>query len=88
MRLNIYDITNVASTSYADAVVRMNSITREVGLGGVFHGAIDVYGVEWSYGFCQSGTGVRASEVPPELNYATTKPKASACAEEIGQDRR
>jgi len=64
VRLNIYDITNVASSSYAAAVVRANSIAREVGLGGVFHGAIDVYGVEWSYGFCQNGTGVRARDAP------------------------
>lgn len=67
VRLNVYDITNVASSSYSDAVVRANSIAREVGLGGVFHGAIDVYGVEWSYGFCQSGTGVRARAAPSKL---------------------
>eukprot|EP00201_Polytomella_parva_P005526 CAMPEP_0175075394 /NCGR_PEP_ID=MMETSP0052_2-20121109/21972_1 /TAXON_ID=51329 ORGANISM="Polytomella parva, Strain SAG 63-3" /NCGR_SAMPLE_ID=MMETSP0052_2 /ASSEMBLY_ACC=CAM_ASM_000194 /LENGTH=612 /DNA_ID=CAMNT_0016344067 /DNA_START=306 /DNA_END=2144 /DNA_ORIENTATION=- len=38
-------------------------MTRDMGIGGVFHGAIELFGhqirgVEWSYGYCSSGSGV------------------------------
>jgi hypothetical protein len=29
-----------------------------MGIGGVFHGAVEVEGWEWSYGYCERGTGV------------------------------
>jgi hypothetical protein len=49
--------------------VRLNRITRELGLGGVFHGAIQIGAtaqlgsaepVEFSFGWCERGTGVYA----------------------------
>ena len=36
------------------------------GLGGVFHGGIVVDGLEWSFGYCESGSGVYACK--PKLN--------------------
>ncbi|EER14443.1 hypothetical protein Pmar_PMAR021197 [Perkinsus marinus ATCC 50983] len=42
----------------------VNTVLSEVvGVGGAFHAAVEVYGVEWSYGYCQYGCGVFA--VPP-----------------------
>lgn len=33
-------------------------VYRYTALGGVFHGGIEVNGKEWSYGYCEKGTGV------------------------------
>ena len=30
----------------------------QIGIGGVFHGGVEVHGEEWSYGFCDRGSGV------------------------------
>lgn len=73
VHLNIYDIAKVSESAYGHALVRVNSITRGVGLGGVFHGGIEVYGVEWSYGYCEEGTGVRAREHLHDRSRRITK---------------
>ena len=39
-------------------ITRVNNITHQIGLGGVFHGGIAIDGVEWSFGYCDAGTGV------------------------------
>ncbi|PNW86134.1 hypothetical protein CHLRE_02g074600v5 [Chlamydomonas reinhardtii] len=56
--LNVYDVTNTANENTNSFIQRLNSITRELSIGGVFHGAIEVDDVEWSFGYCESGTGV------------------------------
>ncbi|KAG2434998.1 hypothetical protein HYH02_011996 [Chlamydomonas schloesseri] len=56
--LNVYDVTNTANENTNSFIQRLNSITRELAIGGVFHGAVEVDDVEWSFGYCESGTGV------------------------------
>lgn len=49
--LHIYDVTGHA------AVQGVNKVLQPLGTG-AFHGAVEVYGQEWSFGFCEEGTGV------------------------------
>ncbi|KAG2499606.1 hypothetical protein HYH03_002547 [Edaphochlamys debaryana] len=59
--LNVYDVTNLGNEQQNTYITRLNSITRELNLGGVFHGAVEIDGeVEYSFGYCESGTGVYA----------------------------
>lgn len=53
--LNVYD---VASPDTGSRLALLNSITRP--LGGVFHGAVQLGEVEYSYGYCERGSGVYA----------------------------
>ena len=46
----------------------VNNLTRD--FGGVFHGAVEICGKEWSFGFCEAGSGVYACL--PKLNPAYT----------------
>lgn len=64
--LHIYDVTNTANDNLNGAVQMINSVTRELSWGGIFHGAIEVYGQEWSFGYVATGTGVYC--VPPTTN--------------------
>ncbi|XVE64271.1 hypothetical protein DITRI_Ditri07aG0087400 [Diplodiscus trichospermus] len=58
--LHIYDVTNSGSDKTNSTVVQINKIFKDrIGLGGIFHSAIQVYGEdEWSFGFCEQGSGV------------------------------
>jgi hypothetical protein len=56
--LHVYDVVNADNDSTSLAVLRLNAIGRFTTLGGVFHGGIEVNQKEWSYGFCERGTGV------------------------------
>ncbi|GFR48453.1 hypothetical protein Agub_g10355, partial [Astrephomene gubernaculifera] len=56
--LNVYDVTNTANDNTNGMITRLNSITRDLNFGGVFHGAVEIDGVEWSFGYCESGSGV------------------------------
>mmetsp|Transcript_72534 Transcript_72534/g.224228 ORF Transcript_72534/g.224228 Transcript_72534/m.224228 type:complete len:273 (-) Transcript_72534:88-906(-) len=49
--LNIYDVTS------APAIKKINDHIGKLGTG-AFHGAVQVYSEEWSYGFCDQGSGV------------------------------
>mmetsp|Transcript_96117 Transcript_96117/g.200786 ORF Transcript_96117/g.200786 Transcript_96117/m.200786 type:complete len:272 (-) Transcript_96117:202-1017(-) len=55
--LHIYDVTTTK------AISAFNAGLRVVGTG-AFHGAVEVYGKEWSYGYCEQGTGV--FDCPPK----------------------
>ncbi|KAJ1385370.1 PPPDE putative peptidase domain [Sesbania bispinosa] len=57
--LHIYDVTNRLEKTNS-TVVHINKIFKDgIGLGGIFHSALQVYGDdEWSFGFCEEGTGV------------------------------
>ncbi|GBF87787.1 hypothetical protein Rsub_00498 [Raphidocelis subcapitata] len=60
--LNVYDVVPPSGDegSSTAPLTRINNITRNLfgGLGGVFHGAIVVGDVEYSFGYCESGSGV------------------------------
>ncbi|WVZ14031.1 hypothetical protein V8G54_011597 [Vigna mungo] len=58
--LHIYDVTNSGSEKTNNTIVQINKIFKDgIGLGGIFHSAVQVYGEdEWSFGFCDQGTGV------------------------------
>uniref|UniRef100_A0A7N0RB90 PPPDE domain-containing protein n=2 Tax=Kalanchoe fedtschenkoi TaxID=63787 RepID=A0A7N0RB90_KALFE len=58
--LHIYDVTNSGSDKTNNTIVQINKIFKDgIGLGGIFHSAVQVYGdEEWSFGFCEQGTGV------------------------------
>ncbi|GMI76481.1 hypothetical protein like AT4G25660 [Hibiscus trionum] len=58
--LHIYDVTNSGSDKTNTTIVHINKIFKDrIGLGGIFHSAIQVYGDdEWSFGFCKEGPGV------------------------------
>lgn len=56
--LNVYDIKSADSQATTSTISVLNNVTHFIGLGGVFHGAIEVYGKEWSFGYCLNGTGV------------------------------
>lgn len=58
--LNVYDVTNTQSENTNNTIVKINSVTRDIGLGGIFHGAIQIDQYEWSFGYCEHGTGVYA----------------------------
>lgn len=49
--LHIYDVSTDA------AISDLNEILKPIGTG-VFHGGVEVYGLEWSYGYTPDGTGV------------------------------
>ncbi|XP_057952585.1 deSI-like protein At4g17486 [Malania oleifera] len=58
--LHIYDVTNSGSDKTNNTILQINKIFKDgIGLGGIFHSAVQVYGdEEWSFGFCEQGTGV------------------------------
>ena len=56
----VYDITNTPNSHANEAIKTLNRFTRDTfGLGGIFHGAVEVNGEEYSFGYCPYGTGVR-----------------------------
>ncbi|KAM7268187.1 hypothetical protein ACFE04_010353 [Oxalis oulophora] len=58
--LHIYDVTNSGSEKTNNTIMQINKIFKDgIGLGGIFHSAVQIYGPdEWSFGFCELGTGV------------------------------
>lgn len=58
--LHVYDVTNSGSEKTNNTILQINRIFKDrIGLGGIFHSAIQVYGdEEWSFGFCEQGSGV------------------------------
>uniref|UniRef100_A0A7S2BPQ1 C2 domain-containing protein n=1 Tax=Octactis speculum TaxID=3111310 RepID=A0A7S2BPQ1_9STRA len=45
--LHVYDV------GHSGTVSNINNVTENIALGGIFHGAIEVHGREWSFGGCK-----------------------------------
>ena len=57
--LHVYDITNTQYDAANSAIQNLNRFTKDaLGAGGIFHGAVEGNGYEWSYGYCDTGSGV------------------------------
>ncbi|KAG5247240.1 desumoylating isopeptidase [Salix suchowensis] len=58
--LHVYDVTNSGSEKTNNTILNINKIFKDaIGLGGIFHSAVQIHGDdEWSFGFCEQGTGV------------------------------
>eukprot|EP00899_Mesostigma_viride_P017779 jgi/Mesvir1/26001/Mv17946-RA.1 len=57
--LNVYDVTNCPNENTNAAILHINRALRDgVGIGGIFHGGVEIFGDEWSFGYCEEGTGV------------------------------
>jgi len=67
--LNVYDITNTKSDFTNSTIQHLNALTKDtLNAGGIFHGGIEVHGYEYSYGYCEDGTGVYPCQ--PKMNSA------------------
>ncbi|OAY85223.1 DeSI-like protein [Ananas comosus] len=58
--VNVYDVTNSESEKTNNTILQINRVFKDaIGLGGIFHSAVQVYGdEEWSFGYCDYGSGV------------------------------
>uniref|UniRef100_A0A7S1SMJ2 PPPDE domain-containing protein n=1 Tax=Tetraselmis chuii TaxID=63592 RepID=A0A7S1SMJ2_9CHLO len=74
--LHIYDVTNTTNEQANAVIMRVNNVTRDFAMGGVFHGAVEVNGKEWSYGYCDAGSGVYAClpKLNPQYTYRESIP--------------
>ena len=69
--LSVYDITHPENARVTSAVSALNALTRDgLRLGGIFHGGVEVHGEEWSYGYCERGSGVYACAPRSNAAYA------------------
>eukprot|EP00268_Persea_americana_P014881 TRINITY_DN1670_c0_g1_i2.p1 TRINITY_DN1670_c0_g1~~TRINITY_DN1670_c0_g1_i2.p1 ORF type:complete len:245 (+),score=32.24 TRINITY_DN1670_c0_g1_i2:238-972(+) len=97
--LHVYDVTNSGSAKTNNTILQINRVFKDaIGLGGIFHSAIQVYGDdEWSFGFCETGSGVfccpsgknpmytyRESIVLGETNF--TNYKVNKILRELGRE--
>jgi len=57
--LSVYDIKHAENAHISSAVTSLNTLTRDaLCVGGIFHGGVEIFGDEWSFGYCPEGTGV------------------------------
>lgn len=61
--IHVYDL------GHSSLVQRFNGAARRVGL---FHSGVEVYGVEWHFGFCWEETAPGVTSVPPRGNEEHT----------------
>ncbi|EPS69052.1 hypothetical protein M569_05713, partial [Genlisea aurea] len=69
--LHVYDVTNSGNEKTNNTIVQINKIFKDgIGLGGIFHSAVQVvYGdEEWSFGFCERGSGTGVFSCPSKKN--------------------
>lgn len=69
--LHVYDVTNSDSEKTNNTILQINRIFKDrIGLGGIFHSAVQVYGEEeWSFGYCENGSGVFSCPVGKNPMY-------------------
>lgn len=57
--VHVYDVTNSSSETANSIIQGVNRMFKDnLALGGVFHCGIEVNMEEWSFGYCEHGTGV------------------------------
>lgn len=57
--LLVYDIKYVENVWILSVVMLLNMLMRNVfNVGGIFYGGVEVFGDEWSFGYCLEGLGV------------------------------
>ena len=72
--LNVYDLTNVGGTDLTGTLASLNRTLMRSWDVGLFHAGVEVAGVEYSYGFCEEGTGVYSCtpKDSPGYHFRTT----------------
>lgn len=68
--LHVYDVANTENENLNGFLKVVNNVAREIRAGGIYHGAIEIYGYEWSFGYCPHGSGVY--RVLPKSNQMYT----------------
>jgi len=74
--LNIYDLDGQQDETVRQ-INQVSMANNNMLLGGIFHAAVEVYGVEWSYGFNErerSGVSQIAPRTHPQHTYRSTVP--------------
>ncbi|KAH8059487.1 deSI-like protein [Aureococcus anophagefferens] len=57
--VNVYDITDIGMcVDMAETMISLNKRLLGAWDGGIFHAGVELAGVEYSYGYCDRGTGV------------------------------
>lgn len=96
--LHVYDVTNSMNVRANSAIQGLNRFMRGgIGIGGIFHGAVEVYNKEWSFGYCEVGSGVfhcqpkrnpmyTYRESIPLGRTSLTRVRVEAVVEELSQD--
>lgn len=56
--LHVYDVLVPNNAQYNNAIKQFNNLLVSLNVGGILHGAIELYGYEYSFGFCPEGSGV------------------------------
>jgi hypothetical protein len=57
--VHVYDVTNSSSDTANSIIIGLNKMFKDtMSLGGVFHCGVEVNMEEWSFGYCEQGTGV------------------------------
>ncbi|CAK9201507.1 unnamed protein product [Sphagnum jensenii] len=65
--LHVYDVTSSMNVRANSMIMNINKIMRDgIGIGGIFHSGVQVFDEEWSFGFCENGSGVFSC--PPKTN--------------------
>eukprot|EP00798_Chlamydomonas_sp_ICE-L_P015654 gene15654-21761_t len=74
--LNVYDVTqSVSEKGSKSLVTRFNSVGQQLGVGGLFHGSIELESahLEWSYGASEKGSGVYCCRARQNTMYIFRK---------------
>mmetsp|Transcript_23318 Transcript_23318/g.73036 ORF Transcript_23318/g.73036 Transcript_23318/m.73036 type:complete len:399 (+) Transcript_23318:37-1233(+) len=63
VRLNVYDLADIGMcVDLSEALASLNKHTMGLWEVGIFHAGVEISGVEYSFGYCEYGTGVYACE--------------------------
>lgn len=69
--VHVYDVTNSSSETANSIIQGVNRVFKDtMSLGGVFHCGIEVNMEEWSFGYCEHGTGVYSCKPKSNSMYS------------------